>query len=379
MELKVVCNCGQKYKFDVEPAGGRMPFPVNCPVCGADGTSLANTLLAQNVPKPANPIALPVQAPLPLISLAPVPAKAADPIDPPVQAPVAAPLPVITLAPIPVKPPVPVTIPVQVPVAASVPVISPAPVPAKPMAPVTIPVQVSVTAPSPIIAPTPIPAKPADPIVVPVQAPVAAPSPVISPAPVPAKPAASSIISAQAPIVASAPAVSPSPIPARSVAPVALVTSANTGSTVPVLPSAAIAATMAAAGAPHMNPQPALARVLKRAKTDGEFSLGKGLVGALLGAAVGVGIMYAFFVLAQARFPLMGTAIGALSGLGARILYKGTDSTLGAWTLAVSLACTTGALIFMYHNFEGSFLITMLASAGVAYSIAGRRRVAFRV
>ena len=47
MELKVICNCGQKFKFDVEPVNGLMPFTVNCPVCGLDGTGAANTLLAQ--------------------------------------------------------------------------------------------------------------------------------------------------------------------------------------------------------------------------------------------------------------------------------------------------------------------------------------------
>lgn len=47
MELKLVCYCGQKYKFDVEPVNGRMPFMVNCPVCKRDGTLLANDLLAQ--------------------------------------------------------------------------------------------------------------------------------------------------------------------------------------------------------------------------------------------------------------------------------------------------------------------------------------------
>jgi hypothetical protein len=46
MELKVVCGCGQKYKFDVEPVNGRMPFAVNCPVCGVDGTVAANAILA---------------------------------------------------------------------------------------------------------------------------------------------------------------------------------------------------------------------------------------------------------------------------------------------------------------------------------------------
>jgi hypothetical protein len=53
MELKVLCNCGQKYKFDVEPVNNQMPFGVNCPVCGADGTDHANTLIAQSVAAPA--------------------------------------------------------------------------------------------------------------------------------------------------------------------------------------------------------------------------------------------------------------------------------------------------------------------------------------
>lgn len=49
MELKVVCNCGQKFKFDVEPVNGQMPFTVNCPVCNTDATNLANSVLAQKL------------------------------------------------------------------------------------------------------------------------------------------------------------------------------------------------------------------------------------------------------------------------------------------------------------------------------------------
>jgi len=52
LELKVQCDCGQRYKFDVEPVDGRMPFVVNCPICGANGTEKANQLLAQIVPQP---------------------------------------------------------------------------------------------------------------------------------------------------------------------------------------------------------------------------------------------------------------------------------------------------------------------------------------
>jgi hypothetical protein len=60
IELKVQCDCGQKYKFDVEPSHGRMPFTVNCPVCGADGTENANALIQQ---LPAYQVAPPAPAP----------------------------------------------------------------------------------------------------------------------------------------------------------------------------------------------------------------------------------------------------------------------------------------------------------------------------
>ncbi len=70
MELKVVCQCGQKYKFDVEPVQGRMPYAVTCPICNIDGTASANALLAQSAP-PAiapMPVAPPPPPPPPPIS-----------------------------------------------------------------------------------------------------------------------------------------------------------------------------------------------------------------------------------------------------------------------------------------------------------------------
>jgi hypothetical protein len=47
MEIKVLCACGTKYKFDVEPVNGRMPWPVKCPSCSADGTPQANEIIQQ--------------------------------------------------------------------------------------------------------------------------------------------------------------------------------------------------------------------------------------------------------------------------------------------------------------------------------------------
>jgi hypothetical protein len=59
-ELKVECDCGQRYKFDVEPVNGRMPFIVNCPACGTDGTEKANVLLQQTAASPIAPIPAPI-------------------------------------------------------------------------------------------------------------------------------------------------------------------------------------------------------------------------------------------------------------------------------------------------------------------------------
>jgi hypothetical protein len=47
--IKIECGCGQRYAFDVEPADGRMPYLVACPICGADGTGAANEVIAQSV------------------------------------------------------------------------------------------------------------------------------------------------------------------------------------------------------------------------------------------------------------------------------------------------------------------------------------------
>ncbi|MEW6155838.1 MAG: hypothetical protein AB1813_00295 [Verrucomicrobiota bacterium] len=48
--IKILCGCGQKYAFDVEPVNGTMPGAVACPACGTDGTSAANAALAQALP-----------------------------------------------------------------------------------------------------------------------------------------------------------------------------------------------------------------------------------------------------------------------------------------------------------------------------------------
>jgi hypothetical protein len=66
MHIRIQCGCGQPYSFEVEPANGVMPHPVQCPVCGADGTAAANQhiagTLASSGPPPATPPGLRVAA-----------------------------------------------------------------------------------------------------------------------------------------------------------------------------------------------------------------------------------------------------------------------------------------------------------------------------
>jgi outer membrane protein assembly factor BamB len=52
MTIKIQCPCGSKYSFEAEPVEGRMPFAVHCPTCNAEGTDLANQLIAEAAGKP---------------------------------------------------------------------------------------------------------------------------------------------------------------------------------------------------------------------------------------------------------------------------------------------------------------------------------------
>jgi hypothetical protein len=214
MEVKVSCDCGQKYKFDVEPVNGQMPVTVSCPHCGVDGTSTANNVIAQTFSSQQTPI----------------------------------------------------------PVAMAIPVAAAAPVGG---------LRINQTAPVPPNSPPPL----------------AAPT---------------------------------RPVPMRPVAP-----------------------------------------VVQNVKPVNEFNLGLGIVGAVLGAALGAGLMYGFFILADFRFPLMGTGIGALTGLGARILYKGTATSLGIISGSIALLATLGTLYLMYGDMAGMFILSMIVSVYFAYKIAG--------
>ena len=104
----------------------------------------------------------------------------------------------------------------------------------------------------------------------------------------------------------------------------------------------------------------------------GEFNLGLGVLGALLGAGLGAGLMYGFYKLAGFRFPLLGVGIGLLTGYGARLLFKGTDQTLGIISGVIALIAVVGTLYLMYGEFPIISIISVVVSVSVAYKLAAR-------
>jgi hypothetical protein len=103
-----------------------------------------------------------------------------------------------------------------------------------------------------------------------------------------------------------------------------------------------------------------------------EFNLTHGILGALGGAAIGVGAMFGFYELAQFRFPLLGVGIGLLTGYGAKLLYKGTDNTLGIIAGGIALVAVAGTLYLMYGDFPPINIISAVVSVSVAYKVATR-------
>jgi hypothetical protein len=72
--IKIQCGCGQRYAFEVEPVGGRMPSAVACPICGVDGTDAANAAIAMTLPpapaEPVDGVQVRKAAPAPVVRLA---------------------------------------------------------------------------------------------------------------------------------------------------------------------------------------------------------------------------------------------------------------------------------------------------------------------
>jgi hypothetical protein len=97
-----------------------------------------------------------------------------------------------------------------------------------------------------------------------------------------------------------------------------------------------------------------------------------GVLGALLGAGVGAGLMYGFFLMLEFRFPLLGVGIGALTGLGARLLYRGTDGVLGGIAAGIACVAVVATLYLMYGSFPLMNIISVCVSVSVAYRLASK-------
>lgn len=164
--------------------------------------------------------------------------------------------------------------------------------------------------------------------------------------------------SANAILAQSFPATSAPPPPP---APVARVVAAPAPAAPPIMAAVpAIPVPLAAAGA-----------VVKRApKSAGGSSLPLGILGAFLGAAIASGAMYGFYLWAGFRFPLLGIGIGLLTGFGARLLYKGTDISLGSISAIIAAIAVVGTLYMIYGEFPVLNIISVVVSVSAAYRIA---------
>jgi hypothetical protein len=169
--------------------------------------------------------------------------------------------------------------------------------------------------------------------------------------------------------IASSLGIAPIPVPPPVSAPTGLRINRPQPQATP--PPIGIASQMPAAAAPP----PPLARAgvaaaSRSRSVGGENNLGMGILGAILGAALGAGLMYGFFLLADFKFPLFGVGIGALTGYGARLLYRGTDHSLGVIAAVISLGTVAGTLYLMFGDLAIINIVSMIVSVSVAYRIA---------
>lgn len=65
--IKILCHCGTKYAFEAEPVNGRLPAPIACPKCGADGTPAANESIRLQLAAAGAPAVAPEPATPPLV------------------------------------------------------------------------------------------------------------------------------------------------------------------------------------------------------------------------------------------------------------------------------------------------------------------------
>jgi len=97
--IKIECDCGQHYAFDVEPVNGRMPSRVACPSCGTDGTNSANDTIARLFPSESPIVRLIEPAPQSRIAAATFESPPSGSASPPATTAIESPAPVPTASP----------------------------------------------------------------------------------------------------------------------------------------------------------------------------------------------------------------------------------------------------------------------------------------
>jgi hypothetical protein len=307
MEIKILCPCGAKFKFQVEPVNGQSPGPVHCPSCGKDSTEETNALIRQQLAAPPAAPSVAPSAPRISIPAAPTPAVAATASG---EAGPKVAIPAVRI------PAAPISVSAQ---------------------PAAAPIHVSAAAapsPAPVAAPAPIPPKPAQ------AAPVAAVGPKMTVMPVPETTKSLSVKPpgevthetppSAAPANASGDPKAPgSPKMAFMPAPVA-----GTGKALSVSGHAkadekpAEAAAVSPTAPEPTRAHPAAAKMVKASAGPGGANLGKGITGAIIGCLLGAGIWYVIAVNFVA-LRLLAWIPGFVGGLAAVLLARKTSEKLG--------------------------------------------------
>jgi hypothetical protein len=96
-----------------------------------------------------------------------------------------------------------------------------------------------------------------------------------------------------------------------------------------------------------------------------------GILGAFLGAAVGGGLVYGFILWTGFRMPLTGTCVGLLSGIGARVLARGGDATMGAIAATFSVLTVVCIFYYSFHGYIGvGMMVSIIVSGSMAYKLS---------
>jgi hypothetical protein len=82
--VKVECECGQHYAFDVESDVELQPDSITCPACGVDGTVAANAIIAQSLAAQSTAANVPAKPRIRITAAPPSTPPTAPPPPPPI-------------------------------------------------------------------------------------------------------------------------------------------------------------------------------------------------------------------------------------------------------------------------------------------------------